>query len=164
MGIGATAAFTPMTRGALALATGLVAVYAAAPAHACAISLPSCISASNGRTSEAYINPTGNDTVSLFFEYNAAGDRPERMALVECKSRKGVEITLRSDAESWLPPNEVTDYLTEVATSEKSYTLSQIRAGLRALGSGSKMMSLPAGHCGCELPKMETIGCGDFGP
>ncbi len=136
----------------------------AAPVLACAISLPSCTSTSNGRMSQLYINPPGDAPVSLFFEYDAGGARPDTMALVECTSRKGVQIRLPDAPEDWLPPAEVLDYLTEVATSDTSYTLPQIRAGLRSLGNDSRMITLPAGHCGCTLPKMETLGCGDNGP
>ena len=147
--------FAAITTGALALSCGM--------AQACAISMPSCTSASNGRVSTLY-DKGPNDSASLFFENDAAGDQPQTMFLIECSSRKGVKIDLPDDADGWLPPYEVLDYLREAATSDKSYSLSQIRAGLRALGQDSRMTTLPAGHCGCELPKMEIIGCGDFGP
>jgi hypothetical protein len=148
--------FAAITTGALALSCGM--------AQACVIDMPSCISASNGLTSSRFVHsPVGTD-VALFYEYSAAEDGRGAMFLVECKSRKGVKINLSEGDEAWSPGSKVADYLTEAATSEKTYSLSQIRADLRALGRDSRMTTLPAGHCGCELPKMEIIGCGEFGP
>ncbi|GHC58279.1 hypothetical protein [Neogemmobacter tilapiae] len=147
--------FAAITTGALALSCGM--------AQACEIAMPSCASASNGRVSTLY-EEGPKDSASLFFEDDAAGDQPATLFLIECTSRKGVKIDLPDDADGWLPPNAVLDYLREATTSEKSYSLSQIRAGLRALGQDSRMTTLPAGHCGCELPKMEITGCGEYGP
>lgn len=138
---------------ALALTSG--------PALACEIMMPLCTSASNGRLSQLYTFPAEGGEASLFFEYDAAETQPETMMLVECRSRKGVEIRLSEDPEGWMPKTDVLDYVVETFVSEKSYTLSQIREGLRTLGADTRMTTLPAGHCGCDLPKMETIGCGD---
>jgi hypothetical protein len=56
------------------------------------------------------------------------------------------------------------DYLTNVVMSDEQVTLQDIRDKLKGLGFQASLAKLPAGHCGCELAKMETIGCGDFGP
>jgi hypothetical protein len=145
-----------ITIGSLALSCGV--------AQACAISPPSCTSASNGRMSTIYPASTKSENVSLFYEAADFGEKPDTMFLIECKSRKGIKIKLPEDEDGWLPPDDVLDYLVEAATSEKSYTFSQIRAGLRALSQDSRMTTLPDGHCGCELPKMDFIGCADEVP
>lgn len=146
-------------------AAPLIAAAAAclpAAALACEITMPSCVSPVNGRLSSAYINPPDIDDVALFNEYDAEGQSPETLYLVECRSRQAVKMKLPKANSNALWT--AYDYLTNVVMSDEPVTLQDIRDRLKGLGFQPALIQLPAGHCGCELAKMETIGCGDFGP
>jgi hypothetical protein len=149
-------------RGALIGAAGLLAVLQAPAASACAIAMPTCVSEVNGRLSSAHINPPGVDNAVLFHEFDAKEQNPETLYLVECRSRRAVKMKLPAAGSEAVWKAE--DYLTQVMISDEQVTLQDIRAELKGLGLQASLTTLPAGHCGCDLATMETIGCGDFGP
>jgi hypothetical protein len=162
VGIGAPTAVRAAGRGALALTTGLLALSVVPAARACEITMPSCTSANN-RMSVAYINPLHIKDVALFEEFDASGEKPETLYLVECKSREAVQMQLPGD-QSLVSASPAYDYLTDVVVSVGQVTLQQVRRNLVDLGFRAKRTRLPVGHCGCDLPKMRTLDCGDSGP
>jgi hypothetical protein len=144
------------TQGLALVVAGMVAL--SAPALACVIDLPVC-EVSKGRFARL-LEGHGGDVA--YFDEDGTNGELEAIYLVECTSRQGVKAAIPPSTGFF---NEAADktheYLSEVMAAKKVYTTSEIKTGLAALGVKAKAIKLPAGHCGCDLPKMPLIGCGD---
>lgn len=145
----------------LAAAVG-VAVCLPAPARACELSPPVC-QVSDGRfASLVQVSEISGTDIAYFDEFVAAEGRTDAIYVVECTSRQGVKAEI-PPTEGYLneTADRARDYLGAVVNSRRAYTLRQVRNGLRKMGIAAELITLPRGHCGCDLPKMPPVGCGD---
>ncbi len=131
---------------------------AATPALACLPPLTEC-SLGDGRyaTLQGY-----NASGVLFSEYSPDGTASNRTVLVECQSRRAVAIIDPEELEE--RDYDAYDLMADVLFSEAAVTLRQVARDIRALGVDAQIFTLPAGHCGCDLPAMEPeyFACPEF--
>lgn len=141
-----------------ARSVALCLALAAAPALACLPPLTEC-SLGDGRYA---VLQGHNGNGVLFSEYADDGAAPNRTVLVECHSRRAVAITDPEEPDE--RDYDAYDLMADALFSEATVTLRQIARDIRALGVDARLVTLPAGHCGCDLPAMEPeyFACPEF--
>lgn len=125
-----------------------VAVLAAPAAQACAIQPQSCFPAVGV---EAALGGSRGSVV-VFDEYRA--DRPDAIVVVECNSRQSLAVDRPGDEATeafWDAGNLISD----AAFDDAEQTLQQLARQIRRqTGLEARLFTLPAGHCGCDLPNI----------
>ena len=128
-------------------------------AMACVIDMPTCKVGTSGRFAQLAHSDLLGQSASVFEEYGFDGDDRRQVFIVECASRQGVSAEdLAGDSDTL---GKAQDYLVEAALSERSFGLDEIRRKLERMGLSAARITLPDGHCGCDLPKMPLVGCGN---
>ncbi len=129
-------------------------------AQACSFVSPTCVSESNGLVAERVDTLQESDNVAIFVERSADYTTLKRLFLVDCRSRMGVSADLPENADFQSPVvNWSIDYLIKAASSNRPYSLAEIKDQLSAEGLQAKVNKLPVGHCGCSLPEFEVPEC-----
>ena len=142
------------------LALTLAAASVSGPSVACSFAPPTCVSEINGRESERVDTLSESPDVSIFVEWAEDNESLATLYLVDCRTRRGVRADLPDGADFGTPGvNASVDYLVEAASSERTYSLGEVRQFLLAEGLSARVSKLPAGHCGCDLPPMEVTAC-----
>jgi len=141
----------PLTLGAaLALVSGA--------ASACVLDTPVC-EVAPGRFARLVHPDLIKQGATVFTEYEIEGDDRERLYLVECRSRAGVVATL--DGADPDTEHKAQDYLVDAVLATRSVGLGEIDRNLTRLGFETERLTLPLGHCGCDLTGMKmTLSCG----
>lgn len=124
-----------------------VSTLCAGAAQACVIQPQSCVTPGGG---EAQLH--GNSGAVVYFREFTQGT--ERAVVVECTSREGLFVTAAD-------PADYSDYwdaevILEAAVFDAApRTLAQVRRDVeRETGLDAVRFTLPANHCGCELPSI----------
>lgn len=103
------------------------------------------------------------ETAVAFFEYPAWGQSgPTYFTVVECNSRQGLLLQ-----EPEMPDDNFYDaesLLIDAIHDDEETTLSELMRRVRRLGVEVERITLPQGHCGCELPELPVpyIECPSF--
>ena len=129
------------------------------PASSCVVPLPECGVAGGG---VAFLQ--GYDAGSVLFleQRYEGGTTVARSVLVECSSRQAISMV---EPYSWDDPYyDAYDLISEALHSEQAVTLRDLARDIRALGIEVDRITLPDGHCGCDLPEMPPPNyyCPDF--
>ena len=125
---------------------------ATSTADACSIAAPTCVSAINGLESERVDLGLESQNASIFVERSVDWDLA-RLFLVDCRTRRGLVADIPDGADFQTPVvARSIDYLIEAASSDRTYSLNEIREHLRGQGLSARINRLPDGHCGCTLP------------
>lgn len=131
----------------------------AVPASACVIPLPDCSLEDGGI---AFLNGYNAGAVHFTEQRVIDGQTEARSLLVECTSRQGIAIV---EPHSWEGPYyDAYDRMIDALYSEQAVTLRDLAREIRALGIEVDRITLPAGHCGCDLPDMPPpeFNCPEF--
>lgn len=129
---------------AVAMLTGF-----AMSASACVIPLPECSLDGGGI---ALLNGDNAGAVHFTEQRIVDGRTEARSVLVECTSRQAIAI---EEPESWDDPYyDAYDLMSDALYSEQAVTLRALTWDIRALGVEVERITLPDGHCGCDLPNM----------
>lgn len=118
-------------------------------ASACVIPLPECALDGGGI---AYLNGDNAGAVHFTEQRVIDGWTLARSVLVECTSRQGIAI---EEPDSWDDPYyDAYDLMADAMYSEQAVTLRALTRDIRALGVEVQRITMPEGHCGCDLPNM----------
>ncbi|MGI3186231.1 hypothetical protein [Nioella aestuarii] len=134
---------------ATAFCAAAVMAVLATPAMACVIPLPDCPLDGGGI---AYLNGDNAGAVHFTEQHVVDGRTEARSVLVECTSRQGIAI---EEPDSWDDRYyDAYDLMSDALFSEQAVTLRALTRDIRALGVEVQRITLPEGHCGCDLPNM----------
>ena len=98
--------------------------------------------------------------MSIFVERSLDNESLAKLFLVNCRSRQGVWADLPEGADfQTLVLKKSVDYLIEAASSDRKYSLNEIKDFLTAEGLLTRVNRLPDGHCGCTLPVLDVPAC-----
>lgn len=122
------------------------AVLAAPAAQACSIQPQSC----GVPGGVAYLNGENGAVVS-FLEYVAD---TERHVVTECTTRSSLRITHPGDDADQAAYWAAEEVLIEAVYDDEEQTLRQLQRQITRMGVEVERFTLPAGHCGCDLPTM----------
>ncbi len=134
-----------MTRAACAIA--VLAALGAGAAQACLVDPQSCAIPGG----QAYYS-THRGTAVLYREWLDGRD-DSTLVVTECATRSSLAVLP--------PPGANADYgtywaaetlLSEAVTDDAPQTLRDLQRQVERLGVATRLYTLPAGHCGCDLP------------